>query len=416
MSCIDLEDASDWVEVTNTLPSLEVLILQYCNLNINFHPIYHVNFLSLSILDLSGNHLGNNIPLWVSKLRSLTSLSLCEITVGNGGPIPEHIQNLTSLVYLDLSVNSFNTSIPSWLYSLSHLEVLNLRENQLTGTISNEIKNMTSIITLDLSENELQGDLPTSSMAQLCKLKEIDMSGNTWNRSISQILDSFSGCLSDRLKVLKIQDGQIYGHLTNKIGQFKSLTDLDLSSNSISGLIPESLWQLVNLEWLNIGNNHMEGGEFLDPWSYDTGDFYIDYEEAALLLMKGELIEYNKTLALVNIIDLSGTQLQSFDPSSFTGNNLCGPPLTLNCSTNGEVTVVEKNRKEDEHEMSWFYIGMAVGFIVGFWGVCGSLIFNRTWRHTYFAFLDCVKDQIYVASLLKLRWFRETITSCYNSQ
>ncbi|XP_060667253.1 receptor-like protein EIX1 [Ziziphus jujuba] len=116
---------------------------------------------------------------------------------------------------------------------------------------------MTSIITLDLSENELQGDLP--SMAQLCKLKEIDLSGNTWNRSISQILDSFSGCLSDRLKVLKIQDGQIYGHLTNKIGQFKSLTDLDLSSNSISGLIPESLWQLVNLEWLNIGNNHMEG-------------------------------------------------------------------------------------------------------------------------------------------------------------
>ncbi|XP_060667301.1 receptor-like protein EIX1 isoform X2 [Ziziphus jujuba] len=118
---------------------------------------------------------------------------------------------------------------------------------------------MTSIITLDLSLNELQGDLPTSSMAQLCKLKLIDLSGNTWNRSISQILDICSGCLSDSLQVLNIGDGKIYGHLTTKIGQFRSLIDLDLYNNSISGLIPESLWQLVNLQSLDISNNQMEG-------------------------------------------------------------------------------------------------------------------------------------------------------------
>nr|XP_048337023.1 receptor-like protein EIX1 [Ziziphus jujuba var. spinosa] len=326
MSSIDLEEASDWLEVTNSLPYLEVLRLRSCNVNFNFRPIYHVNFSSLSLLDLSGNYLGNNIPPWVSNLRSLTSLSLREITFGNGGggyivlshlevlnsngftgpipediqnltslvhldlsfnffntsipswlyslshlevlilsdnefrgPIPEDIQNLTSLVHLDLSYNSFNTSIPSWLYSLSHLEVLNLAGNQLRGTISSEIKNMTSIITLDLSKNELQGDLPTSSMAQLCKLKEIDLSGNTWKRSISQILDSCSGCLSDSLQVLNIRDGQIYGHITNKIGQFKTLTDLDLSSNSISDPIPTSLGNLSSLTNLELFNNSISG-------------------------------------------------------------------------------------------------------------------------------------------------------------
>ncbi|XP_060676409.1 receptor-like protein EIX1 isoform X1 [Ziziphus jujuba] len=1016
MSRVDLEEASDWLEVTNSLPSLEVLRLSFCNLNFIFRPIYHVNFSSLSLLDLSYNYLGNNIPPWVCNLRSLTSLYLSNITSGNGGPIPEDIQNLTSLVHLDLSYNFFNTSIPSWLYSLSHLEVLilsynefrgpipediqnltslvhldlsgnffntsipswlyslshleilNLQENQLRGTISSEIKNMTSIITLDLSENELQGDLPTSSIAQLCKLKEIDLSGNTWNRSISQILDSCSGCLSDSLQVLRLTDSQIYGPLTNKIGQFKtltyfdlsynsisgpipasfgnlssltflplssnsisgsipaslgnlsSLTALDLSSNSISGPIPaslgnlssltylelssnsisgpipaslgnlsslthlelysnsisgpipaslgnlsslthlelsynsisgpipaslgnlsslttvslannhisetlpESLGQLVNLEGLDIDKNQIEGivseahfanttslryffasdnpltlkvgqdwvppfqlvdlsmgschlgpklpmwvrsqkslsylvlsntslADVLPAWIFnfsselqyldlsqnqmhgripnltdmgtqeyskidlsqnhfegplplvsskvyklDLSDnllsgsisqflcsspsepmnmialdlaknrlsgklpncwskwkniqvLYLNYNsfgggipssfgsliflqslhlrgnnlsgilslsvlqncinlvtldlsgnkfggnvptwlgtspsklrfliagfnefhghipdelcalnslqildlsnnnlsgpipkcfnnfsimaikraeslgfgynlsrsgsayymmfgsasfvevgnasyvEAALLLIKGKPIEYTNTLEFVNIIDLSGnslsghipleitnllnllslnlsnnlldgeipmrigdmrelesidfsmnnlsgeipqsmsslsflsylnlsynnlsgkiptgTQLQSFSSSSFVGNKLCGPPLTPNCSTNGEVTVVEKNRKKDDHEMSWFYIGMAVGFIVGFWGFCGSLIFNRTWRHSYFRFLDCIKDQIYVASVLKLRWFRETITSCYNNQ
>nr|XP_048337055.1 LRR receptor-like serine/threonine-protein kinase FLS2 [Ziziphus jujuba var. spinosa] len=251
-------------------------------------------------LDLSNR---NNIPLWVSNLRSLTSLYLRSIANGGSipdgiqnltspvhlglsdnsfntsiprwlyslshlevlnldfnrlrGSIPEDIQNLNSLVHLDLSRNSFNTSMPSWLYSLSHLGVLNLAGNQLTGTISSEIKNMTSIITLDLHWNELQGDLPTSSMAQLCKLKEIDLSDNTRNRSISQILDSFSGCLSDSLQVLNISGGQIYGHLTNKIGQFKTLTDLDLSNNSISGPIPASLGNLSSLRAVSLGYNHI---------------------------------------------------------------------------------------------------------------------------------------------------------------
>nr|XP_048317793.1 receptor-like protein EIX2 [Ziziphus jujuba var. spinosa] len=877
MSSIDLEEASDWLEVTNSLPSLEVLRLSYCNLNFIFRAISHVNFSSLSLLDLSYNYLGNNIPSWVSNLRSLTSLYLSGIA--NGASIPDGIQNLTFLVHLDLSDNSLNTSMPSWLYSLSHLEVLNLAGNQLTGTISSEIKNMTSIITLDLSGNELQGDLPTSSMAQLCKLKEIELSVNPWNLPISQILDSCSGCLSDSLQVLNIRGGQIYGNITNKIGQFKTLTSLDLFNNSISGPIPaslgnlsslthlelssnsisgpilaslgnisslthlelssnsisgpipaslgnlsslrvvflgynhisetlpESLGQLVNLEHLEIYKNQIEGivseahfanttslrsfsawdnrlalkvgqdwvppfqlesldmgschlgprfpmwvrsqktlfslvlsntslADVLPAWIFNFSELqYLDlsqnqmhgripnltnmgmleysaidlsqnhfegplplvsskvyeldlsdnllsgsisqflcsspsepmnmaaldlaknrlsgklpncwskwkniqllylnynsfgggipssfgsliflqslhlrrnnlsgifslsslqncinlvtldlnqnkfegniptwletsppklrilsagfnkfhghipkelcalnslqildlsnnnlsgpipkcfnnfsimaikvadspgfwynvsrhsstsYVEAALLLIKGKPIEYNKTLALVNIMDLSGnslsghipleitnlsnllslnlsnnlldgeipvkignmrelesidfsknklsgeipqsmsslnflsylnlsynnlsgkiptgTQLQSFNSSSFVGNKLCGPPLTPNCSTNGEVTVVEKNRKEDDHEMSWFYIGMAVGFIVGFWGFCGSLIFNRTWRHSYFRFLDCIKDQIYVASVLKLRWFREMITSCYNNQ
>ncbi|KAH7518871.1 hypothetical protein FEM48_Zijuj09G0217100 [Ziziphus jujuba var. spinosa] len=607
MSSIDLEEASDWLEVTNSLPSLEVLRLSYCNLNFIFRAISHVNFSSLSLLDLSYNYLGNNIPSWVSNLRSLTSLYLSGIA--NGASIPDGIQNLTFLVHLDLSDNSLNTSMPSWLYSLSHLEVLNLAGNQLTGTISSEIKNMTSIITLDLSGNELQGDLPTSSMAQLCKLKEIELSVNPWNLPISQILDSCSGCLSDSLQVLNIRGGQIYGNITNKIGQFKTLTSLDLFNNSISGPIPaslgnlsslthlelssnsisgpilaslgnisslthlelssnsisgpipaslgnlsslrvvflgynhisetlpESLGQLVNLEHLEIYKNQIEGivseahfanttklqyldlsqnqmhgripnltnmgmleysaidlsqNHFEGPlplvsskvYELDLSDNLLSgsisqflcsspsepmnmaaldlaknrlhsstsYVEAALLLIKGKPIEYNKTLALVNIMDLSGnslsghipleitnlsnllslnlsnnlldgeipvkigTQLQSFNSSSFVGNKLCGPPLTPNCSTNGEVTVVEKNRKEDDHEMSWFYIGMAVGFIVGFWGFCGSLIFNRTWRHSYFRFLDCIKDQIYVASVLKLRWFREMITSCYNNQ
>ncbi|KAM2069122.1 hypothetical protein ACFX16_000672 [Malus domestica] len=43
-----------------------------------------------------------------------------------------------------------------------------------------------------------------------------------------------------------------------------------------------------------------------------------------------------------------------------------------------------------------FYLSLALGFVVGFWGVCGSLIFIRSWRYTYYKFLNCVYDWLYV--------------------
>nr|XP_048337043.1 receptor-like protein EIX2 [Ziziphus jujuba var. spinosa] len=199
------------------------------------------------------------------------------------------------------------------------------------------------------------------------------------------------------------------------------VNNIDLSGNSMLGHIPSKITNLSNLLSLNLSNNLLNGEipmRIGDMRELESIDFSTNN-------LSGEIPQIMSSLSFLSYLNLSyknlsgkiptGTQLQSFNSSSFANSNLCGPPLTLNCNANGEVTVVEKNRKEDGHEMSWFYIGMAVGFILGFWGVCGSFIFNRTWRHTYFRFLDCIKDQIYVASILKLRLFRAKITSCYNS-
>jgi Leucine-rich repeat (LRR) protein len=153
MSSVNLSEASDWLQVTNKLPSLLELRLSDCELRF-IPPTPSVNFSSLTTLDLSSNRFENTLILsWIVGLRNLVFLDLSNNDFQ--GPIPVVLQNMTSLRHLDLSGNNFNHSIPNWLYSFSRLEFLNLGSNNLQGTISSAIANLTSAISIDFSFNEL---------------------------------------------------------------------------------------------------------------------------------------------------------------------------------------------------------------------------------------------------------------------
>ena len=72
------------------------------------------------------------------------------------------------------------------------------------------------------------------------------------------------------------------------------------------------------------------------------------------------------------------------------GNKLCGPPFTDNCSINGVRPNNENkgSKYTSGVEVDWFNVIMALGFVVGFWSVCGPLLWNKQWRIRYFQFLD----------------------------
>ncbi|GLT69558.1 hypothetical protein SLA2020_417000 [Shorea laevis] len=147
------------------------------------------------------------------------------------------------------------------------------------------------------------------------------------------------------------------------------LESLDLSMNELYGPIPESLSSLNFLSHLNLSFNNLSG-------------------------------------KIPN-----GNQLQTLDDSSiYEGNSLlCGPPLSTKCSedeTKPRVTPNGGNRVANENgreiESFSFYISMAAGFIVGFWGVCGTLIIKTSWRQAYFRSFDNLKDKIVVFVMVKL--------------
>jgi EIX receptor 1/2 len=102
----------------------------------------------------------------------------------------------------------------------------------------------------------------------------------------------------------------------------------------------------------------------------------------------------------------TGTQLQSFGASSYASNRyLCGLPNLKRCLGDEEpqgpqIANTHREGNIQEHANSnkhlWFYASIAIGFIVGFWGVCGSLVLKNSWRHAYFQFLDKMGDRLYV--------------------
>ena len=141
----------------------------------------------------------------------------------------------------------------------------------------------------------------------------------------------------------------------------KSLDTLDLSRNHLVGHIPESLAQIDRLNTLNLSNNNLSG-------KIPTG-----------------------------------TQLQSFPAAAYTGNaELCGAPLPKHCS-DVDNTIPRDIADEESDELfnRGFYIGMAIGFMIAFWGICAALIFNKTFRYAYFMLLNDVGDWVYVTATIQ---------------
>ncbi|XP_019075294.1 receptor-like protein EIX2 [Vitis vinifera] len=188
-------------------------------------------------------------------------------------------------------------------------------------------------------------------------VQSIDLSSNNLSGSIPTEISSFFG-----LEFLNLSCNNLMGTIPEKMGRMKALESLDLSRNHLSGEIPQSMKNLSFLSHLNLSYNNFSGRI---P---------------------------------------SSTQLQSLDAISYIGNaELCGAPLTKNCTEDEDfqgIDVIDEN--EEGSEIPWFYIGMGLGFIVGFWGVCGALLFKKAWRHAYFQFFYHVKDWVYVAIARRL--------------
>ncbi|KAH0970614.1 hypothetical protein GBA52_022770 [Prunus armeniaca] len=366
-----------------------------------------INFKKLVFLDLSNNNLFGKIPTTMGYLFNIETLRLSNNRFV--GELPSQLKNCRKLILFDLGENNLSCSIPEWLGdSLPNLGILILRGNQFYRSIPPQLCHLTRIQILDLSMNNISGTIPKC----LNNLIVLAQKGNS-----SRIIQHSYMAQLEVGYILKYEEEAsltwkgVSSKYKSTLGLVKSI---DLSSNKLTGEIPIEITDLVGLVYLNLSRNQLTGQ--IPPRIGMLQE--LDSLDLSRNQINGRIPNSLSRIDRIGYLDLSennlsgkipiGTQLQSFDPSFYGGNPLlCGLPLLRTCDEEEKgprQTMLVNQDDKDGLISQGFYISLGLGFAVGFWGVFGTLLFNRSCRYTYFNFWTSFTDWLYVkAEIIRQR-------------
>ncbi|AES86997.1 verticillium wilt disease resistance protein [Medicago truncatula] len=395
---------------------------------------------NLILIDLHNNQLQGSVSVFPESIECL------DYSTNNFSGIPHDIGNyLSSTNFLSLSNNSLQGSIPHSLCKASNLLVLDLSFNNILGTISPCLITMTSILeALNLRNNNLNGSIPDTfptscvvnfhanllhgpipkSLSHCSSLKVLDIGSN-------QIVGGFPCFLKHipTLSVLVLRNNRLHGSiecshsLENK--PWKMIQIVDIALNNFNGKIPEKYF----MTWERMMHDENDS---ISDFIYSMGkNFYSYYQDSVTvsnkaidfssnhfegpipeLLMKfkaihvlnfsnnvfsGEIPSTIENLKQLESLDLSnnsliptGTQLQSFEASSFEGNDgLYGPSLNVTLYGKGPDKLhSEPTCEKLDCSIDWNFLSVELGFVFGLGIIITPLLFWKKWRVSYWKLVD----------------------------
>ncbi|KAL5572599.1 hypothetical protein UlMin_022196 [Ulmus minor] len=395
-----------------------------------------------NFLDISNNQLLGELPDCWSPFHYLVILVLTNNSLS--GKIPFSFGSLTSIESLHLGENNLTEELPSSLKNCTKLRVLDLGENKLLGPIPTWMgENLSNLVILILRSNNFYGSMP-SSLCSLSHLQLLDLSANNFSGRIPKCFSNFSamkenGSLNKTITILYLllaesDVGSWFGTVEDYFdevqfvwkgtpSEYKSIlglvTNIDLSSNKLMGEIPEGITELVGLVALNLSRNNLSG-----QIPSEMGRLiWLDALDLSNNQLSGKIPSSFARLDRLPVLDLSNnnlsgkiptsTQLQSFNATAYMGNQLCGAPLAKCQEEEHETSEANKESKDEKGQDVYitkgFYVSATIGFVIAFWGVCGSLLLIKSRRHAYFKLLNDVQDWIFVtAAVNKAKMLRMT--------
>ncbi|XP_004295536.1 PREDICTED: receptor-like protein 12-like [Fragaria vesca subsp. vesca] len=381
------------------MQSLFILNLRSNQLSGEFPPLWN-SWQDIVVMDVGNNSLSGHIPSSMGVPSSLEILKLNDNKFE--GEIPSFLRNCPYLESIDLGGNKITGIVPSWIgLDMPRLTMLRLRSNYLRGHIPRQLCNLQYLHLLDLGHNNFSGTIPKC----LNNLRTL-----AYHNSSDDLVTRFAWYIEETTVILKGQE-LVY------MDTLQFVASIDLSSNNLEGEIPEEISSLVALGTFNLSMNQLSGNipsqignlrwlETLDL-SHNKLSGRIPKSFASLTSLSHLNLSYNNLAGRIP----SGFQLQTLEDSSIYEGNplLCGVPLSLHCPGDDDKNDEGAEDGEEDgngNEKLGFRVSMVLGFIVGFWGVCGTLIIKKSWRCAYFRFFDDIKDKAMHAVVLKLAHLR----------
>ncbi|KAI3472154.1 hypothetical protein Pfo_029642 [Paulownia fortunei] len=243
-------DCCDWnvVECDEKTHRISVFSLLIADLNCPI-PTAISDLPYLETLIFHKTNVTGQIPQAITKLSELKFLDLSWNHLS--GPIPSFLSQLKKLTYISLSFNNFTGSIPASLSQLPKLQGLLLDRNKLSGEIPESFAEFRQQdFYLYLSHNQLTGTIPRK--LGYANFTLIDVSRNRLEGDISILFGK-----NKSIGVADFSRNKLQFNFT-KVEFPKSLTNLDLNHNRITGSLPEGLAK-IDLIRLNVSYNRLCG-------------------------------------------------------------------------------------------------------------------------------------------------------------
>ncbi|KAL5761318.1 hypothetical protein ACOSQ2_020156 [Xanthoceras sorbifolium] len=255
---------------------------------------------------------------------------------------------MSALGVLDLSNNNLSGTIPECMRNISsHLGILDLKNNSFSSTIPDIFTECYILETLNFNNNDMEGPVPSSLVrCKMLQVLDLDLGNNKINDTFSHWL----GTLPE-LQVLVLRSNKFYGpvRVSKAKNSFSMLRILDLSNNNFSGSLSRRYFE--NLKAM------MNVSESARGFQYMVDQYY---QYSIMVTMKGVDIQMEKILSIFATLDLSSNKfegripdmvgkLKSLKVVNFSHNNLIAHiPLSLENMTELESLNLSSNRLKGE--------------------------------------------------------------------
>uniref|UniRef100_A0A0E0MGD3 non-specific serine/threonine protein kinase n=1 Tax=Oryza punctata TaxID=4537 RepID=A0A0E0MGD3_ORYPU len=385
-------------QIASLIPRMprNLTILDLSNNSLSGPLPLNIGSTNLAELNLLSNRITGNVPQSICELQNLHGLDLSNnllhgefpqcsgmsmmsfFRLSNNtfsGNFPSFLQGWTELSFLDLSWNKFSGNLPTWIGNFSKLEILRLKHNMFSGNIPASITKLGNLSHLDLASNSISGPLP-QYLVNLTGMVPKQYYTNEHEERLS-------GCDYKSLVTMK-------GLELEYDEENVTVVTIDLSSNLLTGVIPEDITYLHGLINLNLSRNYLSGK--IPYWIGHMKS--LESLDLSKNKLYGEIPQSLSDLSSLSFLNLSynnlmgripsGTQLGTlYDQNQhlYDGNDgLCGPPLQKSCYKSDASEQDHLMRSKQGFDIGPFSIGVVMGIMAGLWIVFYALLFMKSWR------------------------------------
>ncbi|CAL5029692.1 unnamed protein product [Urochloa decumbens] len=357
------------------LPNLGTLNLASNSLTGELDPSI-CSLTSINLLDISNNNISGSLPNCNNPL-ALLFLNMSGNLL-SGDVAPHAFFSNATVTALDLSYNQFTGNI-DWIQTLGTVRYISLGRNKFNGQISPKLCVLQYLRIIDLSDNQLSGSLPPC-------IGDLSFQGTSsglpyWalpcGRGFQYPAFRYTSCY-EQSGFRFFTKYNLYTYRRNFIDLFFGF---DFSYNKLSGEIPPELGHLTNLKALNLSHNNFVGKipESLANMS-EIESLDLSHNELSGAIPRQ--LSHLSSLAVFSVAynNLSGCvpdvgQLSSFNMTSFEGNRDLreaspGSDCTAGSSPDGPSPWQPGSKEAKDPAL---YAVGAASFVLSFWITVGFI-------------------------------------------